>query len=90
MWLVVGPLVDERDRYRLAWLSARRRDGENSLHATEALELKNQEIARLRAELAQLSDRESTRGTPRLQFMGTEEDGGTVYRLADGNSSTSE
>lgn len=67
--------------YRLAWLSARRRDGENSLHATEALELKNQEIARLRAELAK--SRKSTSAELRLEFMGTEEDGGTVYRLAE-------
>lgn len=70
---------EERDRYRLAWLSARRRDCVNSNHATEALELKSQEITRLRAEL---SSRESTSAAPRLEYMGTEEDGGTVFRLA--------
>ncbi|WP_261954301.1 hypothetical protein [Streptomyces nigrescens] len=78
-------LGEARDRYRLAWLSARRRDGENSLHATEALELKDQEIARLRAELqrARLEEsRESLRATPRLEYMGADEDG-EVWRLAD-------
>ncbi|MFD9205941.1 hypothetical protein ACFVZM_06635 [Streptomyces sioyaensis] len=68
------------DRYRLAWLSARRRDCVNSNHATEALELKNQEITRLRAALAE--PRKSTSADPRLEFMGTEEDGGTVFLLA--------
>lgn len=79
-------------RYRLAWLSARRRDWENSLHATEALELKNQEIARLRAELERSrpdENRESIHGTRRLEYMGADEDG-EVWRLAaDGNSSVS-
>ncbi|MFI7096403.1 hypothetical protein [Streptomyces lydicus] len=77
-------LADERDRYRLAWLSARRRDCLNSNHATEALELKDAEITRLRADLARsrpTENRESLRGTPRLEYMGADEDG-EVWRLA--------
>lgn len=41
----------ERDRYRLAWLSARRRAADEANFGMEALELKEQEIRRLRAEL---------------------------------------
>lgn len=39
--------ADERDRYRLAWLSARRRAADEANFGMEALELKEQEIARL-------------------------------------------
>ncbi|WP_326812122.1 hypothetical protein [Streptomyces scopuliridis] len=39
----------ERDRYRLAWLSARRRAADESNFATEALALKDAEMSRLRA-----------------------------------------
>lgn len=44
-------MAEERDRYRLAWISARRRAAMESVYATEALELKDAEIARLRAAL---------------------------------------
>lgn len=85
-------LGEERDRYRLAWLSARRRDCENSLHATEALELKDAEITRLKAVMerrrpadcgeTEVPPRKSTSADPRLECVGTEEDGGTVWALA--------
>jgi hypothetical protein len=41
----------ERDRYRSAWLSARLRAADEANLGMEALELKDQEIRRLRAEL---------------------------------------
>ncbi|MFJ3248350.1 hypothetical protein [Streptomyces sp. NPDC086782] len=65
-------------RYRLAWLSARRRAADEANLGMEALELRDQEIARLTAELDAL--RESTHGAPRLEHMGSDEDG-DVWRL---------
>ncbi|WP_329168341.1 hypothetical protein OG709_30015 [Streptomyces sp. NBC_01267] len=41
----------QRDRYRLAWLSARRRAADEANHAAEALEWYRDEVSRLRAEL---------------------------------------
>ncbi|MFJ6636600.1 hypothetical protein ACIQMR_35330 [Streptomyces sp. NPDC091376] len=75
--------ADRADRYRLAWLSARRRAADESNFGLEALELKNAEIRRLKAQLDAL--RKSTDGAPRLECMGTEEDGSTVWRLANGS-----
>lgn len=51
---------DRADRYRLAWLSARRRDALNSQYATEALDERSQRVAELEAELQGL--RKSTSG----------------------------
>lgn len=79
-WLVDAE--DEAIRYRLAWISARRRAADGANFGTEALELKNQEISRLRSELA--TYRKTACG-PRLEHMGTEDDGATVWRLADGS-----
>ncbi|MFE7624275.1 hypothetical protein [Streptomyces sp. NPDC057509] len=68
----------QRDRFRLAWLSARRRAADEANFGMEALELRDAEIARLKAELADL--RESTHATSELEYMGSDEEGG-VYRL---------
>lgn len=70
--------VGERDRYRLAWLSARRRAADEANFGMEALELRDGEIRRLKAELETL--RKSTYGAPRLERMGTV-DGDEVWRL---------
>ncbi|WNI28630.1 hypothetical protein [Streptomyces sp. ITFR-6] len=70
--------ADERDRYRLAWISARRRAADEANFGMEALELRDAEIARLKAELADL--RKSTCAAPQLEHVGTDEDG-AVYRL---------
>ncbi|MGW1547490.1 hypothetical protein [Streptomyces sp. NPDC002346] len=43
-------------RYRLAWLSARLRAADEANFAMEALDLKDAEIARLKAELADLRE----------------------------------
>ncbi|MFE5093250.1 hypothetical protein ACFRCI_23535 [Streptomyces sp. NPDC056638] len=48
-WLVEGE--EERARYRLAWLSARRRAADEANFGMEALELKAAETARLKARL---------------------------------------
>ncbi|MFB7114067.1 hypothetical protein [Streptomyces sp. NPDC056291] len=69
---------DERDRARNAWRSARRRAADEANMGLEALELKREEISRLRAELDAL--RKSTYGAPRLEHMGADEDG-DVWRL---------
>ncbi|WP_432157788.1 hypothetical protein [Streptomyces sp. bgisy153] len=78
--LVVG--VAERssrlNRYRLAWLSARRRAADEANFGMEALELKQREITRLRA---LLDERESTH-VPRLEFAGFDEDG-EVWRVRE-------
>ncbi|MGW6949014.1 hypothetical protein ACWGHD_19070 [Streptomyces xanthophaeus] len=63
-------------RYRSAWLSARRRAADEYNHTAEALAERDAEIARLKL-------RESFYGGPALECMGTEEDGGTVYRLKE-------
>jgi hypothetical protein len=42
--------LSERDRYRLAWLSARRRAADEANYALEALDLKATEITRLTAD----------------------------------------
>ncbi|KDQ65729.1 hypothetical protein [Streptomyces sp. NTK 937] len=73
-------LCDERSRsrrYRLAWLSARRRAADNARFLPEALALKDAEIARLRTELD--TSRKSTYVSP-LECVGTV-DGDEVYRL---------
>jgi hypothetical protein len=51
----------ECNRYRTAWLSARRRSGTEAQYATEALELRDATIRRLKAELAKA--RQSTSAT---------------------------
>lgn len=66
------------DRYRLAWLSARRRAADEANFGMEALALRDEEIRRLRAELA---DPRKTTHAPRLEFCGSDEDG-EVWRLA--------
>jgi prophage DNA circulation protein len=91
-----GQRVHERDRYRLAWLSARRRAADEANMGMEALELKRDELrrvndafTRLTATLADRSAevyrlraelRESTRA-PRLEYAGEDEDG-EMFRLA--------
>ncbi|MFE0326306.1 hypothetical protein ACFW08_05755 [Streptomyces sp. NPDC058960] len=45
---------EERDRYRLAWLSARRRAADEANFGTEALERKEVEIRRLRGALERI------------------------------------
>lgn len=47
--------AEERDRYRLAWLSARRRAARETEFAAEALALKDAEIRRLTADLRKLT-----------------------------------
>lgn len=47
------PRPGEVDRYRLAWLSARRGRAQESEFAAEALAMKDAEIARLRAALTE-------------------------------------
>jgi archaellum component FlaC len=63
-------IADERDRYRLAWLSARRRAADEANFGMEALELRDAEIARLKAELDNL--RKSTHGAPELEHVCTD------------------
>ncbi|MYY03085.1 MULTISPECIES: hypothetical protein [unclassified Streptomyces] len=46
----------QRDRYRLAWLSARRRAADEANFGMEALELKNAELERLRANRATIQE----------------------------------
>jgi hypothetical protein len=75
MW---SDAVFDLHRYRLAWLSARRRAADEANFGTEALALRDEEIRRLRAELDVL--RKSTHGAPRLESMGSDEDG-EVWRL---------
>ncbi|MFJ3084447.1 hypothetical protein ACIPJG_32485 [Streptomyces halstedii] len=74
-------IADERSsrlrRYRLAWLSARRRAADDAQFLPEALALKDAEIARLRAELD--ASRKSTY-VGHLECLGTV-DGDEVYRL---------
>ncbi|MEU8840262.1 hypothetical protein AB0D97_14175 [Streptomyces roseus] len=131
----------ERDRYRSAWLSARRRAVDEFNHGAEALEMVRGDVHRLAEELRRHRDfadevrrvrgktmcaetprdlleshllpvygslheleaadrerrpfvpraereyaahRECTYGSPRLECVGTEEDGSTVWRLASG------
>src|SRR5690606_16141584 len=68
----------ERDRYRLAWLSARRRAADEANFGMEALALRDDEIRRLKAELE--ASRQTT-DAPRLEYAGEDEDG-EVWRLA--------
>ncbi|MFJ9213027.1 hypothetical protein [Streptomyces sp. NPDC102264] len=56
LWGEMSERRQERDRYRLAWTSARRRATDEANFATEALELKDEEIARLRAALSDTED----------------------------------
>ncbi|MDH6625759.1 hypothetical protein M2271_003570 [Streptomyces sp. LBL] len=69
--------ADRSDRYRSAWLSARRRAADEANFGMEALELKRQAIARLRAQLA---DERKTFDAPRLEPLHDGE-GGTVWQL---------
>ncbi|WDM16713.1 hypothetical protein J3S85_37745 [Streptomyces lavenduligriseus] len=66
--------LDERSResvrYRLAWLSARRRAADEANFGMEALALRDAEIARLRAELEQRQTFDA-----RLALVGSDEDG---------------
>lgn len=63
-------------RYRLAWLSARRRAADEANLGLEAVEYLQAEISRLRALLA---SREST-SAGLMEYVGTV-DGDEVYRL---------
>lgn len=72
----LNAMIRCRDRYRSAWLSARRRAVDEYNHTAEALALRDAEIARLIAE-----PRKSTHAAE-LECMGAEEDGSTVWRLA--------
>jgi hypothetical protein len=65
-------------RYRLAWLSARRRAADEHVFGMEALQMRDDEIRRLKAELD--ASRKTTHA-PRLEHVGDDEDG-PVYRLA--------
>lgn len=68
------------ERYRLAWLSARRRAADEANYGLEALELKRQEISRLEAALDEV--RKTTHG-PRLECVGPDGEGGEVWRVVD-------
>ncbi|MGW6855826.1 hypothetical protein [Streptomyces xanthophaeus] len=72
----LNAMIASRERYRSAWLSARRRAVDEYTHTAEALAERDAEIARLKL-------RESFYGGPALECIGTEEDGGTVYRLRE-------
>ncbi|MFD5161016.1 hypothetical protein ACFWMJ_23555 [Streptomyces hawaiiensis] len=74
--------AQERDRYRLAWISARQRAADEANFGMEALELKEQELRRLRAELAELRQ---TFDAPRLEPLDDGE-GGQVWRLVGSTS----
>jgi hypothetical protein len=52
------------DRYRSAWLSARRRSGTEAQYATEALALRDAEIVRLKADLAKARQSTSAAANP--------------------------
>ncbi len=77
--------VQERDRYRLAWLSARRRAARESVMATEAVEHLTADRDRWRQRYerlaAELDASRKTTHAPRLECVGADEDG-PVYRLA--------
>ncbi|PPS86446.1 hypothetical protein [Streptomyces sp. MH60] len=73
----------ERDRYRLAWLSARRRAADEHVFGMEALQMRDDEIRRLKAELE--ASRKTTHA-PRLEHVGGDEDG-PVYKLAESPAS---
>jgi hypothetical protein len=49
LWKQMSERRKERDRYRLAWLSARRRAADEANFGTEALALRDAEIRRLKA-----------------------------------------
>ncbi|MGW0468306.1 hypothetical protein ACWDX6_24025 [Streptomyces sp. NPDC003027] len=66
----------QRDRYRSAWLSARRRAADEANLGMEALDYLRQAHAR---ELQEI--RQSISG-PRLQETGPDGEGGTVWRLS--------
>ncbi|MGV9546825.1 hypothetical protein [Streptomyces ardesiacus] len=76
----------KRDRYRLAYHSARRRAAREAVMATEAVEHLaadrdrwRQRYERLRADLE--SSRKTTHAAPRLEHVGDDEDG-PVFKLA--------
>ncbi|MYR43096.1 hypothetical protein [Streptomyces sp. SID5910] len=75
-----------RDRYRLAWLSARRRAAHESVMATEAVEHLTADRDRWRQRYERLAaELEASRKTthaPRLEYAGEDEDG-PVYKLAE-------
>ncbi|MEU3729970.1 hypothetical protein AB0E81_11255 [Streptomyces sp. NPDC033538] len=72
-------LEGEVARLRLAYLSARRRAADEHVFGMEALQMRDDEIRRLKAELD--ASRKTTHA-PRLEFVGQDEDG-PVYRLAE-------
>jgi hypothetical protein len=81
-WDLAEYLVDAEDeaaRLRSAWTSARRRAADAYNFGGEALALRDEEIARLRAELTDL--RKTFCGAPSLECVGTEEDGSTVWQM---------
>ncbi|MEV6684426.1 hypothetical protein AB0N28_03620 [Streptomyces sp. NPDC051130] len=82
---VLGVRSTEVRRYRSAWLSARRRAADSFMYGAEALAMRDEEIARLRAEVADL--RKAPYGATGLVCMGTEDDGSTVWVAAPERSS---
>ncbi|MGW2950755.1 hypothetical protein [Streptomyces eurythermus] len=72
LWDLMSSRRQERDRYRLAWLSARRRAADEANFGLEALALRDAEIERLRAELEQ----QRQTFDARLALVGDDEDGG--------------
>lgn len=75
----------KRDRYRLAWLSARRRAVREAVMATEAVEYLTADRDRWRQRYERLrADLDASRKTthaPRLEHVGDDEDG-PVFKLA--------
>lgn len=89
---LVAQRAHESSRYRLAWLSARRRAADEANFGMEALAVKEQEIERLRFLFRHAQDRadtlavavealRQTTDAPRLEYADEDEDG-EVWRLA--------
>ncbi|MET7939669.1 hypothetical protein [Streptomyces sp. NPDC005302] len=87
-------------RYRLAWLSARRRAADEANFGLEALDREREKYAVLRRAYLRSGEgiadlmaalveqgkeleevRQTTDAPPRLECVGTEEDGGTMWQL---------
>ncbi|MFE7399582.1 hypothetical protein [Streptomyces sp. NPDC057557] len=67
LWGQMSERRQERDRYRLAWLSARLRAADEANFGMEALELKAAEIARLKARLDAVHAYAASRAT--VEYM---------------------
>ncbi|MEU0860640.1 hypothetical protein ABZ352_35535 [Streptomyces griseofuscus] len=103
LWGQMSERLAERDRYRLAWISARRRAADEANMAMEALDLiradrdrwraghetAEAQLVRLRRENEQLRaelEQRKTTHAPRLECVGTDEDG-EIWRLARSENS---